>query len=193
MEYQKIINLLKNTPNQLSKFRTKSWVEVSDESRGTYIVNSQIKFKTPMLRSSLCYYSDAYILVSVTITVPNKAAVGAIQKNIKNIIIKSCAPFTNCISDINNTQIDNAKDIDIVMSMYNLIEYSDDYSKTSVSLWQFYRDQPFINDNGGIADFPADNNNSVSFKYKTKIAGRIGVDGTKNVKIRVPLKYLSNF
>ena len=112
MEYQKIINLLENTPNkQISKFRTKSWVEVNDESCGTYNVNSQIKFKTSILRSSLCDYSDGYILVSGTITVPNTAAAGAVANNRKNIIIKNCAPFTNCISEINNTQIDNAKDI----------------------------------------------------------------------------------
>ena len=79
------------------------------------------------------------------------------------------------------------------MSMYNLIEYSDNYSKTSGSLWQYYGDEPFIIANGTIADFPADNNNSASFKVKTKIADRTGNNGTKNVKIRVPLKYLSNF
>ena len=79
------------------------------------------------------------------------------------------------------------------MPMYNLIEYRNNYSKTSGSLWQFYRDEPFITDNGAIADFPADKNNSASFKYKTKITGRIENDGTKNVETRVPLKYLSNF
>ena len=75
--------MLENAPNQPSKFRTKNWVEVNDESRGTYNVNSQIKFKTSMLRSSLCGYSDAYILVSATITVPNTAAAGANQNNRK--------------------------------------------------------------------------------------------------------------
>ena len=194
MEYQKIIHLLENTPNQLSKFRTKNRIEVNDESCGTYNVNSNIKFKTSMLRSSLCDYSDAYIHVSATITVPNTAAAGAAAHNRKNIIIKNCAPFTNCISEINNTQIDNAKDIDIVTPMYNLIEYSHNYSKTSGSLWHYYRDEPFLNANGDIADFPADNNNSASFKFKTKTACRIDEnDDTKNVKIRVPLKYLSNF
>ena len=79
------------------------------------------------------------------------------------------------------------------MTMYSLVEYSNNYFKTSESLWQFYRDEPFINDHGAIANFPADNNNSASFKFKAKIAGRIGEDGTKNVKIRVPLKSLSNF
>ena len=79
--------------------------------------------------------------------------------------------------------------------MYNLIEYGDNYSKTSASLWKFYRNKPFINNNGAIADFPANDNNSASLKFKTKIAGRTGNDGTKNFKIRVPLtlKYLSNF
>ena len=91
------------------------------------------------------------------------------------------------MSEINNTQIDNSKDIDIVMPMYNLIEYNN-YSKTSGSLWHYYRDEPFL-DNGAIADLPGDNNNSALFKLKIKIAGRTGNDGTQNVKIRVPLKY----
>ena len=90
MEYQKIINLSENTPNQLSKFRTKNWVNINDESRGTYNVNSQIKFKTSMLRSSLYDDSDAYILASATITFPNTTAAAG---NRKNIIIKNCAQF----------------------------------------------------------------------------------------------------
>ena len=126
MEYQKIANLIDDTSNQPSKFRTRNWVEINDESRGAYNVNSQIKFKTAMLKSSLCDYSDAYILVKGTISVNNTAAADPDANNInKKVIFKNCAPFINCISEINNTQIDNAKDIDIVMSMYNLIEYSD--------------------------------------------------------------------
>ena len=93
MEYQKIINLLGNTPNQLSKFRAKNWVEVSDKSRGTYNVNSQIIFKTLMLMSSLCGYSDANILLSVTITVQNSSS-AAEANDIKNVIIKNCASLT---------------------------------------------------------------------------------------------------
>ena len=89
-----------------------------------------------MLRSSLCDYGDSYILVKGNITVNNTAAGGAAANNTnKKVIFKNCAPFTNCISKINNTQIDNAEYIDIVMPMYNLIEYSDNYSKTSGSLW----------------------------------------------------------
>ena len=122
MEYQKIANLIEDESKQPSKFRTKNWVEINDESRGTYNVNSQIKFKTTMSKSSLCDYSDAYILVNGTITVNNTVAADA-DANYTNekVIFKNCAPFTNCISEINNTQVDNAKDIDIVMPMYNLI------------------------------------------------------------------------
>ena len=94
--------------------------------------NSQIKFKTLMLKSSLCDYSDAYILVKGNITYNNTAAAGTAANNTnKKVIYKNCAPFTNCISEINNTQIDNAKYIDILMPMYNLIEYNDNYLKTS--------------------------------------------------------------
>ena len=94
--------------------------------------NSQIKFKTLMLKSILCDYSDAYILVKGNITYNNTAAAGTAANNTnKKVIYKNCAPFTNCISEINNTQIDNAKYIDILMPMYNLIEYNDNYLKTS--------------------------------------------------------------
>ena len=129
--------------------------------------------------------------MSVTITVPNTAAAGAAANNRKNIITKNCTPFTNCIRERNNTQIHNGKGTEIVMPMYNLTEYSDNYSKTSGSLWHWFRDEPFL-DNGAIDDFLANSNKSASFKFKTKIVGRTG-NGTKNIKIRVPLKYLSNF
>ena len=139
MEYQKIANLLDdNKSNQLSKFITKNWVEINDESKGTYNVNSQIKFKTTMLKSSLCDYSDAYILVKGTITIAgagDNAAARQADERDKGVAFKNCAPFTNCISEINNTQVGNAKDIDLVMPMYNLIEYSANYAKTSGSLW----------------------------------------------------------
>ena len=135
MQHQKTINLLDNTSNQPSKFRTKNCVEINSESRRTYNVNSQIKFKAKMLKSSLCDYNDAHILVKGTITVDDTSVAGAAANNTnKKVIFKNCAPFTNCISEINNTQIDNAQDIDIVMPIHNLIEYSDNYSKTSGSL-----------------------------------------------------------
>ena len=194
MECQKIANLINdNTSNQPSKFRTRNWIEINDESRGAYNVNSQIKFKTTMLKSSLCDYSDAYILVKGTITVNNTAAQGAAANNTnKKVIFKSCAPFTNCISEINNTQIDNAKDIDIVMPMYNLVEYSDNYTKTTGSLWQYCRDIPARNANNEIIIFSEDNTTD-SFKFKAKITGQTGNDATKDVETMVPLKYLSDF
>ena len=186
MEYQKIANLLDdNKSNQPSKFRTKNWAEINDESRGTYNVNSQIKFKTTMLRSSLCDCSDTYILVKGTITITgagDDAAARQADERDKGVVFKNCAPFTNCISEINNTQVDNAKDIDIVMPMYNLIEYSDNYAKTSGSLWQYYRDEQ----NNNLAD-------SESIKFKVKITGKApNNDNEKDVEIMVPLKYLSN-
>ena len=93
-----------------------------------------------MLRSSLYDYSDAYILVKGNITVNNTAAAGAAANNAnKKVIFKNCVPFTNCISKIKNTQIDNAEYIDIVKPMYNLIEYSDNYSKTYGSLWKYVK------------------------------------------------------
>ena len=141
MEYQKIANLIDDTSNQPSRFRTKNWVEINDESRGTYDVNSQIEFKTTMLKSSSCDYSDTYILVKGAGAGDDAAARQADERD-KGVVFKNCAPFTTCISEINNTQVDNAKDIDTVMPMYNLIEYSDNYAKTSGSLLQYYRDEP---------------------------------------------------
>ena len=137
--------MLDNTPSQPAKFRTKYWVEINDDSRGKYNINSQIKFKNSMLRSRLCDYSDAYILVS------------------GNIIVRNCAPFTNCISETNNKKIDNAN----VMPMYDLIEYSDNYFEISESLWQYYIDEPLL-------------------IFLLIITTVLRLD-------RVPLKYLSNF
>ena len=194
MEYQKIANLIDdNTLNQPSKFRTRNWIEINDESKGVYNVHSQIRFKTSMLKSRLCDYSDVYILVNGTISINNTAAQGSAANNTKKkIIFKNCAPFTNCISEINNTQIDNAKDIDIAMPMYNLIEYSDNYAKTTGSLWQYCKDIPARDNNDEIIAFET-NNLTDSFKFKAKITGQTGNDGTKDVEIVVPLKYLSNF
>ena len=184
MEYQKIASLLNKASDQPSKIRTRNWVEINDKSRGTYTSND-IRFKTTMLRSNLCDYADSYILVKGTITITgagNDDAARQADERDKGVTFKNCAPFIKCINRINNTEIDNAKDIDIVMPMYNLIEYSDNYSKTSGSLWQYYKDVP----NSNLAD-------SESFKYKVKITGNTPADGnTKDAEIIVPLKYLSN-
>ena len=177
MEYQKIANLLDTVSIQPSKFRKNNWVEINDESRGTYTSND-IKFKTTMLRSSL--------LVKGTVTITgarNDDAAKRLDERKKDVVFKNCAPFTKCISRINNTDKENAQDIDIVMPMYNLIEYSDNYSETSGSLWQYHKDDP--NDNITQPE---------SFKSKIKITGKTHAAGnTKDVKIIVPLTYLSNF
>ena len=137
MEYQKIIDLVDNTPDQLSKYRTKNWIEINDQSRGVCNTNSDIRFKTTMLKSSLCDYGHVYILgqgkIAITEVGDDATARQSDERN-KGVIFKNCAPFTNCKIEINNTEIDNAKDIDRVMSRYNLIEYSHNYSK---NIWKF--------------------------------------------------------
>ena len=147
-----------------------------------------------MLRCSLCNYSDAYILVKGDITVNNTAGAGPAANNInKKEMFKNCAPFTNCISKINKTQIDNAEYIDIVIPMYNLIEYSDNYSKTSGSLWNYCKEIPAAENNGNIVDFD-EANATDSFNFNTKKTGQTDNNGRiDNVKIMVPLKYVSNF
>ena len=120
-----------------------------------------------MLKSCLCNRSDVYILAKGTITmapVPPPAAKP--NNNDKEVVFKNCAPFTDCIREIGNAQIDNAKDIDIVMPMYNLIEHCNNQEKTLGSLWQYYRDESFLDDNDAIADFPAANNNVALFTFK---------------------------
>ena len=139
-----------------------------------------------MLKSSLCDYSDAYILVSGAITIIREGedvAAKQLHERNKGVTFKNFAPFIDSISKINNTKIDNAKDLDVAMPMYNLIEYSDNYLKTSRSLWQYYTDDP----NDDITEFEW-------FKYTVKIAGKTpAASNTNDVKITVPLKYLSNF
>ena len=191
MEYQEIANLIDNASNQPSKFRRKNRVEINDESRGGYNVNSQIKFKSTMLKSSLqcCIYPCYRNYFCYNNTAAEDADVNNTNKK---VIFKNCAPFTDCISEINNTEVDNAKDIDNVMPMYNLIEYSDSYSKTSGNLWQFYKDIPAVDNNNAIVNF-SENNLTDSFNFKVKITSQTGNNGTKNLEIMARLKYLSNF
>ena len=128
MEFQKIINLLDTTDNKnLPKFVTKKWIEVYDSSEKSYNVNKDIRIEKPMLRSDLCDFSDAYIVVKGTITVTNPSN----AKRNKAVAFKNNASFINCISIINAVQIDNAEDLDVVMPMYNLLEYSKNYLKNN--------------------------------------------------------------
>ena len=130
--------MLGNPPNQPSKFRTKNRIKINDDAPGMHNSISQIKFKTSILRSSLCDYSDAYIHKETIVVTKTVAASNNIDEY---IIFKNCAPFADCISEINNTEIDHAKYNDVVMPMYNLIEHRDNYLKRSESLWQNYIDE----------------------------------------------------
>ena len=192
---------------QLSKFVTREYVKVNSLSN-TYNGNRLIRFKTPMLRSNLCDYSDAYILVQGTITVTapgvNNDANNIRDKRNRPLILKNNAPFASCITRINGESIEDADDLDIVMPMYNLLEYSKNYRKTIGSLYNYYRDE--------LSNDADDNNfdnikmvNSNTFKYKNKIIGNtynvnagaqgydVNKNGTQKVELAIPLKYLGNF
>ena len=185
MEYQKIINLLDNTNNQPPKFNTKNWVGVNDGVIGICNLNSQIEFKTTMIKPSLYDYSDVYLLVKGTITVVGQGADAvaiAANRNNKQVIFKDFAPFSGCISEIKNTKSDNGKDLDVAMSMYNLTKHSHNYSKTSEDLKRYWRYEPDDN----ITD-------SESFQFKSRFTNNIDNAATVNVEIAVSLKYLSNF
>ena len=213
MEYDKINNLLLSEDNEsekLSKFVTREYVKVNSLSN-TYNENKSIRFKTPMLRSKLCDYSDAYILVKGTITVTapgvNNGANNIRDNRNRPLILKNNAPFVSCITRINGKLIGDADDLDIVMivmSMYNLLEYSKNNRKTIGSFYNYYRDE--------LSDDADDNNfdnikvvSSNTFKYKSKIIGNtynvnagadgydVNKNGTQEVELAIPLKFLGNF
>ena len=134
-----------------------------------------------MLKSSLCDYNDLYILVKGTITVNNTAAADDDANNVnKKVIFKNCAPFTDCKSEINNVKIDNAKSIDIVMATHNLVEYSDNYSKTFGSVWQYHGDITAVNNNDEIADF-GEGNLTELFNSKVKLLQQIKSDFKRTI------------
>ena len=212
MEYDKINNLLLSEDNEnekLSKFVTREYVRVNS-LLDTYNENKSIRFKTPMLRSNLCDYSDAYILVKGKITVTalaaNNGAINIRDKKNRPLILKNNAPFVSCITRINGESIEDADDLDILMSMYNLLEYSKNYRKTIGSLHNYYRDE--LSDDDADDDNNFDNIkvvNSNKFKYKNQIIGNtynvnagaqgydVNKNGTKEVELAIPLKYLRNF
>ena len=197
METQKVVNLLNGSDNQNSKFATKKWYVLDSESKGNYSHPDLIKFLTKSIESSLCDYSDAYILVTGNITVTRTiaAAVSGVNPQRKQplaaatqVVFKNCAPFKKFSTKIDGTLVEETDFINITMPMYNLIEYSDNYSDTSGSLWDFKRDETVNN-----VDV-ANDDNAPSFKYKASIIGNTETNGTKKgVKRAVPLKYLSNF
>ena len=197
MENQKIINLLDKIDTDSKHFATKKWYIINDESNTNYRVNKDsgadnpdtIKYNTRVLKPNLCDYAEAYILVDGTIRATNAV-------NATRLALKNCAPFTKCNLEINDEHVDTAENLDIVMPMYNLIEYLDNYQDSSATLYQYKRDEPPEAD--AVANLTA--NNSSSFKYKFSLLGNIpqlDADaarvGRLNVKVVVPLKHLSNF
>ena len=193
MENQKIINLLDKIDTDSKHFATKKWYIINDENNTNYGVDKNtgannpdtIKYDTRVLKPNLCDYAEVYILVD-----------GAIRANAANgntrLALKNCAPFTKCNLEINDQHVDTAENLDILMPMYNLIEYSGNYQDSSATLYQYKRDEP--PEANTINDLTVDN--SSSFKYKVSLLGNPNVDdgiAKTSVKVIVPLKYLSNF
>ena len=209
MEHDKINNLLLSEDNEnevLSKFVTREYVRINS-LLNTYNGNKSIRFKTPMLRSRLCDYSDAYILVkgTITFTTPgvNNDANNIRDKKNRPVILKNNAPFVLCITRINGELIEDANDLDVVIPMYHLLEYSKNYRKTKGSLYNYHRDE--------LSDDADDNNfdnikvvNSNTFKYKNKITGNtynvdagvqgydVNKNGKQEIELAIPLKYLGS-
>ena len=193
MEFNKINNLLGSEHDEVSRFITKKWIEVQSQSGNTYNTSKPIRFKTSMLGSDLCDYSDAYVWVKgkITVTNPNDNA----NFN-KELTLKNNAPFISCISKINGELVENAEDLDIVIPMYNLLEYSKNYEKTSGSLFNYYRDEPRETTIGaGNNEINISIRNPKSFDYKTEIIGSLdpGEDEKEDATIAILLKYLGNF
>ena len=193
MENQKRINLLDKIDTDSKHFPTKKWYIINDEYNTNYDVNKDtgadnpdtIKYDTRVLKPNLCDYAEAHILIDGTI----RAAAANVNTR---LALKNCAPFTKCNLGINDEHVDTAENLDIEMSMYNLIEYSDNYQDSSATLYQYKRDDPPEDD--AVADLTA--NNSSSFKYKVSLLGNTVLDGNitkRSVKVVVPLKYLSDF
>ena len=199
MENQKIINLLDKIDTDSKHFATKKWYIINDENNTNYGVDKDtgannpdtIKYDTRVLKPNLCDYADAYILVDGSIRVGNVL-------NDTRLALKNCTPFTKCNLEINDEHVDTAENIDMVMPMYNLIEYSDNYQDSSATLYKYKRDE--TPENNAVAALTADN--SDSFKYKIKLLGNIPLldadaarVGRLNVKVVVPflVTFLSNF
>ena len=192
MENQKIINLLDKEDTDSKLFATKKWYIINAENNKNYGVDKDtgannpytIKYDTTVLKPNLCDYAEAYILVDGKIRGANAA-----DDNTR-LALKNCAPFTKCNLEINDEHVDTAENLDIVMPMYNLIEYSDYYQDSSATLCQYKRDEPPAILANNLAT-----NTSSSFK-KVDLLGNPVVDNNiakLNVKVVVPLKYLSNF
>ena len=197
MENQNIINLLEKDDTDSKHFAAKKWYIINDENNTNYGVNKDtgadnpdtIKYDTRVLKPNLCDYAEAHILVDGTIRATNAV-------NATRLALKNCAPFTKCNLEINNEHVDTAENLNIVMPMDNLIEYSDNDQDSSATFYQYTRDEPPEDD--AVADLTADNSDYLKYKFKLlgnviEVAGEAAGVRRLNVKVVVPLKYLSNF
>ena len=180
MGHQKVLNLLNKASN--SKFVTRKWNIPNDQANGNYHVGNEIIYTIEVLKSNLCDYNDAYILIRSDITI--------IGHNVTQVAFKNCAPFTKCFTKSDGATVDYAEDL--CMPMYNLIKYSSNYSDTTGSLWFYTKDE------ATTLNVDIENNNDFkSFSYEAKLLVNTAADrlnGTlRNAMIVVPLKYLSNF
>ena len=165
MESQKIINLLESSDDDADdklKFQTRKWYIINDQNNGEYGKGSEnestIKFNTEVIKSNLCNYPDAYILVTGVI-----ATAGG--NNITNVCFEHCNIFTRCVTHLNDEHVETAENLNLVMNIYNLIELSDNYSDTSGSLFQFKRNEQPLNAAGNKDHVTV--HDSSSFKYKS--------------------------
>ena len=194
MEFNKINNLLGDSSDKVPRFVTKKWIEIHPQSTSNFKTSKEIKFKTPMLRSDLCDYSEAYVWVKGNVSASNAADNDNFNKK---FAFKNNAPFMSCISKINGKLVENAEDLDVVMPMYNLLEYSKNYEKTSGSLFNYFRDEPNNIDTAGANPINVSISGSKSFDYKSSLNPNLddAVNDKNNktgVEIAVPLKHLGN-
>ena len=204
MRYNKITNLFgKSTEHEIPKFTTIKWIEIFDQSNGTYNKNKDIRFKTCQLRNDLCDFNDPCIVVTGKIIATNLGNNNDVYN--RKVSLKNSAPFFNCVLKINSQLIEDARSLDIVMQMYNLLYYFKNLRNTTGSLWNYYPDMPKSghNDDDNLKEriiYPI--KDSESFNYKTKLIGNQGnnlpaindlVNAEKDMKIVVPLKNLNNF
>ena len=203
MEAQKIKNLLEESDDDILKFQIRRWYIINDQNNEQYGKgdenDSTVKFIAEVIKPNLRDYSDVYILVTGNIAVANGN-----QNTL--VSFKNCSPFTRCLTHLNDENVETADNLDIILNLYNLIEYSDNYEQSSGSLWQYKRDEQNLNAAGNIDNVNA--HDLSSSKYKSNLLkGLITRDVAENVnldianahrlflnaKIVVPLKYLSNF
>ena len=186
MEAQKIVNLLNGSDNESSEFARKKWYIINDQNNRQYGNEDKdgtaIKFETKVNKSNLCNYSNAYILVTGNITV-------AIGNADTKVAFKNCTSFIRCVTHINDEHVETAENLDIIMPMYNLLGYSDNYADSSGSLWQFKRDEQNMNGENTADVTTADSSSSI---YKSSLFKDIKNGVLQDVKIVAPLKYLSN-